>query len=88
MADVRGEGCSMKNFVLFLALLLSACANHHRASGEIGGATNAAPGHQKNVAEPQPVARQRPVLIEKQQPARSAQENSPPKKHEHNVEED
>jgi hypothetical protein len=55
----------MKNFVLFLVLLLSACASNYQAGGETGSVR----GNRKSVDETQPVARQRPVVIEKKQPA-------------------
>lgn len=76
----------MRNFVLLIALLLSACAGHHKKEGEIADAASRVQGH-RNV-ELRPAVRQRPVIIEKPQPAHSAQGDPAPKRHEHNIEED
>ncbi|MFA6922064.1 MAG: hypothetical protein WC216_09495 [Gallionella sp.] len=84
MADICKEEYGMKSFVLFLSLLLSACASHHKAVGEIGGAAV----HRKEVAEPQANVRPRAAPIEKPQATRSTPENPTPKKREHNIEED
>lgn len=74
----------MRNIVLFIALLLSACASHHQKEGEIADPASRVQGH-RNV-ELRPVARQRPVIVEK--PTHSVQIDPAPKKHEHNIEED
>jgi hypothetical protein len=94
----------MKNSVLFLAVLLSACASFHRQGGATGSATVAVPVHRNaepqpaapQHAAPQPAARQRHVPVEVRQPARSDQGDlppdnpppTPPKKNKHNIEED
>jgi hypothetical protein len=74
----------MRNSVLLL-VLLSACASHHQADAVIGGATGAVQVHHNSATELQPAARQRPTPVEAQQPAQS---DKPPKRHEHNIEED
>lgn len=77
----------MRNFVLLLVMLLPACASDRQPGGVIGNATGAGLEHGKSNAESQPVARQRPVPAEVKQPARIDQV-APPKKREHNIEED
>lgn len=66
----------MKSYVLLLALLLSACASDFWTF-------RGKPG-----PEPQPAVRQQPAPAEAQQPARVEPVAIPPKKHEHNIEED
>lgn len=66
----------MKNSVLLLALLLSACASDFWTF-------RSKPGPQ-----PQPAARQQPAPAEAQQPARVEPVIPAPKKREHNIEED
>lgn len=78
----------MKNSIfLLLVMLLPACATGHKAGGAIGNATGTVLEHGKSNAESQPAARQRPVPAEVKQPARVDQV-APPKKREHNIEED
>lgn len=98
-ADLRSaEGCSLKCSVLFLALLLSACASVSQPAATIEKATGAAPDLRKSDAESRPAASQQqsapvaapqpPAPVEAQQPAPSDQVDPVPKKKEHNIEED
>lgn len=77
----------MRNSVLLLVMLLPACASDHQPGGTIGNATGAGLKHGKSNTESQPVAGQRPIPAEVKQPARIDQV-APPKKREHNIEED
>lgn len=73
----------MKSFVLFLVLLLSACASVFPSDGPNGKANGAVKEQRKKppVARPAPGETQQPVQRE---PAAE----QPPKKYEHNIEED
>lgn len=75
----------MKSFVLFLVLLLSACAGVFPSGGPNGKA-NGAVKEQRKGKIPQPVAR--PAPDEAQQPVQRDPVEQPPKKREHNIEED
>ncbi|HZW25506.1 MAG TPA: hypothetical protein VFF26_08480 [Gallionella sp.] len=66
----------MKNYVLFLALLLSACSSDFWTVKS------------KAEPQPQPAVRQHPVPVEVQQPVRIDPVSPPQKKREHNIEED
>jgi len=74
----------MKSSVLFLALLLSACASFPWPTGAAGSTPGAAREHRKSVPESQP---QRPIAVEAKPPVR-VEPVDPPKKHQHNIEED
>lgn len=74
----------MRNCILLLALLLSACAYNHPARVKTGAVLES----HKSVAEPQPVAGQPPVSVETQPPVRNIHSDPAPKKNEHNIEED
>lgn len=91
----------MKCSVLFLVLLLSACASVDQPDVVIENAPGAVQKHRKSVVEQQPAAAQPPVSVEAQpaaipppvpteaqQPARSDQGEPLPKINKHNVEED
>lgn len=71
----------MKNSVLLLVLLLTACASDFRWGGAPGTAA-AVKEHGKSQAKSQPA----PAKV--QQPERNDQEILLPKKREHNIEED
>jgi hypothetical protein len=76
----------MKSSVLFLVLLLSACSIIRPAVDTTGKATGAVKETRKSKVESQPVAR--PVPDEAQQPVKREPGDIPPKKREHNIEED
>lgn len=74
----------MRNLILILAVLLSACASTHPAAG----ATGAMPGNHKGDSGSQAAEHQPPLSVEAQPPVRGNHSDHPPKKNEHNVEED
>lgn len=73
----------MKSFVLFLVLLLSACASIFPSGGPNGKAAGAVKEQRKI---PPPAAH--PAPDEAQQPVKRDPVEQPPKKYEHNIEED
>lgn len=77
-------GYGTRHAALLSILLLSACASNP----QVGSPTGAQPGHRQSATTQQPAARQRPVPVESKQPVPGDQVDRPPKKREHNIEED
>lgn len=71
----------MKGLALLLALLLPACASVPKSGGPIGKSTGAVKEQRKSEAKPQHLP------VEAPPPAHSDQVG-PPRKREHNIEED